>query len=77
VAAQIIDDAYANSAEVVNGWRYTMAGGRAGRDLALRAALCSNLLGANVPEQMIYPNTRVEPSSILAPGSCPAPRCPG
>lgn len=59
-ADQIVADAYAHSAEIVNGWRYTMAGGRAGHDLALRAALASNLLGANVAEQMLYPNNRVD-----------------
>jgi hypothetical protein len=59
-AEQIIEDAYANSAEIVDGWRYTMAGGRAGHDLALRAAFASNLTGANVPEEIIYPNTRVD-----------------
>jgi hypothetical protein len=52
-ASQIVDDAFANSAELVKGWRYTMAGGRAGYDLALRAALASNLLGANVPEESL------------------------
>jgi hypothetical protein len=59
-ASQIVDDAFANSAELVKGWRYTMAGGRAGYDLALRAALASNLLGANVPEESLYPNCRVD-----------------
>lgn len=59
-AQAIIDDAYANSAEIVNGWRYTMAGGRAGYDLALRAAFASNLTGANVPEEILYPNTRID-----------------
>ncbi|MES1180384.1 MAG: DUF1214 domain-containing protein, partial [Verrucomicrobiota bacterium] len=59
-AEQIIEDSYAHSAEIVNGWRYTMGGGRAGYDLALRAALASNLIGANVPEQMLYPNNRVD-----------------
>ena len=37
-----------------------MAGGRAGYDLALRAALVSNLLGANVAEQLFYPNCRMD-----------------
>lgn len=59
-AGQIVEDAFANSAEIVDGWRYTMAGGRAGHDLALRAALASNLLGANVPEESLYPNSRVD-----------------
>ena len=61
VAAQaIIDNTYANSAEIVNGWRYTMGGGRAGFDYALRAAFSANLTGANVPEEILYPNTRVD-----------------
>ncbi len=59
-AAQIIEDTYANSAEIVDGWRYSMGGGRAGYDLALRAAFATHLLGANVPEQLFYPNTRVD-----------------
>lgn len=36
-AQAIIDDAYAHSAELVNGWRVTMLGGRAGGDFAVRA----------------------------------------
>ena len=59
-AEQIDEDAYANSAEIVNGWRYSMGGGRAGYDLALRAAFATHLLGANVPEQLFYPNVRVD-----------------
>ena len=59
-AEQIIEDAYANSAEIVNGWRYSMGGGRAGYDFALRAAFATHLLGANVPEQLFYPNVRVD-----------------
>lgn len=59
-AAQIIEETYANAAEIVEGWRYSMGGGRAGHDLALRAAFASHLLGANVPEQLFYPNTRVD-----------------
>ena len=37
-----------------------MGGGRAGYDLALRAAFATHLLGANVPEQLFYPNVRVD-----------------
>jgi hypothetical protein len=68
-AEQIIEDAFANSAEIVSGWRYTMAGGRAGHDLALRAALASNLTGANVPEEIIYPNCRVDDKGDLLNGA--------
>jgi hypothetical protein len=59
-AQAIIDDTYANSAEIVNGWRYSMGGGRAGFNYALRAAFSANLTGANVPEEILYPNTRVD-----------------
>lgn len=61
-AEQIIENTYAHSAEIVNGWRYTMADGRAGHDLALRAALASNVLGGNFPEEILYPNCRVDES---------------
>lgn len=62
-ADQINEDAYANSAEVVNGWRYSMGGGRAGYDLALRAAFATHLLGANVAEQLFYPSVRIDAES--------------
>ncbi len=60
MAQAIIDNTYANSAQIVNGWRYTMGGGRAGFNYALRAAFSANLTGANVPEEILYPNTRVD-----------------
>lgn len=59
-ASAIIDDTFANEAEIANGWRYTMGGGRAGFNYALRAAFSANLTGANVPEEILYPNTRVD-----------------
>lgn len=59
-AQAIIDDAFANAAVIVDGWRYTMATGRAGFDLALRAAFASNVTGANVAEESLYPNCRVD-----------------
>ena len=68
-AEQINEDAYANSAEIVNGWRYSMGGGRAGYDLALRAAFATHLLGANVPEQLFYPNVRVDAQNRPLTGS--------
>ena len=40
-----------------------MGGGRAGDDLALRAAFATHLLGANVAEQLFYPNVRVDAES--------------
>jgi hypothetical protein len=59
-AEAIIADTYANAAETVDGWRYTMGGGRAGFNYAVRAAFAANLTGANVPEEILYPNNRVD-----------------
>jgi hypothetical protein len=57
---QIVDAAWQTTGETTNGWRYTMAGGRAGHDLALRAALVKNQLGAQLADQVLYPNTAVD-----------------
>jgi hypothetical protein len=62
----IIEDTYANAAEAVRGWRFTMGGGQAGFDYALGAAMPANLTGANVPEEIRYPNTRVDDQGVLA-----------
>jgi hypothetical protein len=59
-AEQIVDAAWQSTGETTNGWKYTLAGGRAGHDLALRAALCKNELGAQLSDQVIYPNARVD-----------------
>lgn len=56
----IIEDTFANSARIHNGWRYSMGGGRAGHDLPLLAAFASYSFGANVPEEIMYPNCRVD-----------------
>jgi hypothetical protein len=68
-ATAIIEDTYANAAENVRGWRYTMGGGRAGFDYALRAAMAANLTGANVPEEILYPNTRVDDQGAALSGA--------
>lgn len=57
---QIVDAAWQATGETTNGWRYTMSGGRAGHDLALRAALAKNQLGAELADQVLYPNTAVD-----------------
>jgi hypothetical protein len=54
--AAIVDGAWASTGETTNGWKYTLAGGRAGHDLALRAALAKYELGAQLADQVIYPN---------------------
>lgn len=59
-AAAIIEDTFANAAEIVNGWRYQMGGGRAGFNYAMRAAFAAKSTGANVAEEILYPNTRVD-----------------
>ena len=68
-ATAIIEDTYANAAENVRGWRYTMGGGRAGFDYTLRAAMAANLTGANVPEEILYPNTRVDDQGAALSGA--------
>lgn len=57
---QIIDNKWAATGEITNGWKYTFAGGRAGFDPALRAALVKYELGAQLSDQVIYPNTSVD-----------------
>ena len=68
-AQAVIENTYLNAAEIVNGWRYTMGGGRAGFNYAMRAAFSANLTGANVPEEILYPNTRVDESGAPLSGT--------
>jgi hypothetical protein len=53
-AEQIIDARWAEVGETADGWRYHTAGGRTGHDLALRAALAKNALGAQLASEVIY-----------------------
>ncbi len=57
---QIVDAKWAAAGEIMHGWKYTLAGGRAGHDFALRAALCKYEVGAQLSDQVIYPNTNVD-----------------
>ena len=59
-AERITDHAYFGAATMVDGWRYTSATGRAAHDFALRAAFAKYILGANVPEELVYPNVAVD-----------------
>lgn len=56
----IVDRRWDGAGEVTNGWKYTFAGGRAGYDFALRAALAAYEQGAELSDQVIYPNTSVD-----------------
>jgi hypothetical protein len=58
--ASIIDAKWASAGRVVNGWKYTFAGGRAGYDPGLRAALAKYEIGAQLSDQVLYPNTSVD-----------------
>jgi hypothetical protein len=60
VGPQIVDKKWEAVGEVTNGWKYTFAGGRAGYDPGLRAALAKYELGAQLSDQVIYPNTSVD-----------------
>ena len=57
---QIIDATWAAAGGTTNGWKYTFGGGRAGSDPALRAALVKYELGAQLQDQVLYPNTTVD-----------------
>ncbi|MDX0425018.1 hypothetical protein BMJ32_18215 [Sinorhizobium medicae] len=57
---QIVDSKWAATGEITNGWKYTFAGGRAGYDPGLRAALAKYEVGAQLSDQVIYPNTSVD-----------------
>jgi hypothetical protein len=58
--AQIVDSQWASAGQIVDGWKYTFAGGRAGYDPGLRAALAKYELGAQLSDQVLYPNTSVD-----------------
>jgi hypothetical protein len=57
---RIVDARWQTTGEVKNGWRYTTGGGRAGYDFALRAALAKNQLGAQLAQEVLYPNAQVD-----------------
>jgi hypothetical protein len=59
-ANQIIDNTFANTATIKNGWRFSMGGGRAGHDWALLSAFATYTYGALVPEEVMYPNCSVD-----------------
>jgi hypothetical protein len=57
---QIVDSKWAATGEIKNGWKYTFSGGRAGYDPGLRGALAKYEVGAQLSDQVIYPNTSVD-----------------
>lgn len=57
---QIVDRKWEAAGETTDGWKYTFAGGRAGYDPGLRAALIKYELGAQLSDQVLYPNTAVD-----------------
>jgi hypothetical protein len=59
-APQIIDTKWATAGQTANGWKYTFAGGRAGYDPGLRAALTKYEVGAQLSNEVLYPNTSVD-----------------
>ena len=60
IGPHIVDSKWAAAGEITNGWKYTFAGGRAGFDPALRAALAKYEVGAQLSDQVIYPNTSID-----------------
>ncbi|WP_216850448.1 DUF1254 domain-containing protein [Granulicella sp. L46] len=57
---QIVDSKWEAAGETTNGWKYTFAGGRAGFDSGLRAALAKYESATQISDQVIYPNTSVD-----------------
>jgi hypothetical protein len=65
---KIIDSRWMQMGEMTNGWRYVLAGGRAGHDFVLRATLAKYLIGAQLAEQVIYPNCQVDADGAVFDG---------
>ena len=59
-AERIVDARWADLGETTNGWRYNTAGGRAGFDFALRAALAKHSLGAQSASEVLEPTCAVD-----------------
>ena len=59
-AERIIDARWADLGEATNGWRYNTAGGHAGYDFALRAALAKRAFGAQLASEVLDPSCDVD-----------------
>jgi len=59
-AEKQIGDKISSTGEKVNGWTYNLNIGRYGNDYLLRAAVAKYGLGANVPEEALYPAASVD-----------------
>jgi hypothetical protein len=59
-AERIIDARWAGLGETTDGWRYITAGGHAGYDFALRAALAKHALGAQLASEVMEPSCDVD-----------------
>lgn len=59
-AERIIAARLADIGETTDGWRYTTAGGHAGHDFALRAALAERGLGAQLANEVLDPRCDVD-----------------
>jgi hypothetical protein len=57
---RIIEARAADHGENTNGWRYNAAGGHAGYDFALRAALAKHGLGAQLASELVDPSCNVD-----------------
>jgi hypothetical protein len=57
---QIVDSKWEAAGETTKGWKYTFSGGRAGYDFGLRAALAKYEVGAQLSDQVLYPNTSID-----------------
>jgi hypothetical protein len=69
VGEKMIDEKIAHLGSVVNGWSFNLDTGNYGSDYLLRAAVAKTALGANAPEEALYPLTFVDNSGNNLTGS--------
>jgi hypothetical protein len=57
---KLIDEKVRNLGSVVNGWSFNLDTGNYGTDYLLRAAIAKTALGANIPQEALYPAVFVD-----------------
>ena len=65
----MIHERVKNLGKNVNGWQVNLELGRYGTDYLLRAAIASSAIGANVPEEAVYPITLKDVDGKLLSGA--------
>lgn len=66
---KLIDEKVKNLGSNVNGWQINLNLGRYGTDYLLRAAIANSAIGANIPEEAVYPITLTDIDGKLLSGA--------